>query len=214
MKNQENAIGIWHENARKEGWKVTSLKKVGNNFMESLIAEKDEVKRLLFLRQNSVIIVPIIKWREQIFTLLGEEFRSGIMKKCLGFPAGSLDKLNESVIDGAERELLEETPIEEKWITNRSEINVGENNYVSPGGTNEQIFLYRFDVKIPDKEDIYDLLEGKTCGVATENEEIISKVVKFNRDLIFQLPIESHKLAVSTILLDEVTKILSLDYKN
>ncbi len=195
-----DAIAAWYERKLADGYSIRSVRKIGKNFME--VAESShaqQMTRIAFLRQNSVFIIPIIKTRKGVFTILCEEYREGAGKVMMGFPAGSLDKADEDILTAAKRELLEETPIQENWITNLSEIDVGSTNYVSPGGTNEQIFLVKAEIQLPDGVEPHDLA-NKTCGLQDENENIRTHIRELNRDLLYELEAMGQKLALLMIL--------------
>ncbi len=207
------AISEWYQ--RKEGEKLptTVLRevKVGDNLLMQVVVTQapNGRDRLLFLRQDSVIIIPVIEHRGKIYTILGNEYRSGAAEEFLGFPAGSLEKPEKTLLEMAKDELCEETPIQREWITQVREINTGEKNYVSPGGTNEQIFYVRADITLPDEvDDIEKVLGGKVCGSVEESESITSVIVELRKNLIFKLPIEGNKLALS-LLLDQDPELAS-----
>jgi len=201
-----NAIAQWYDRKLTDGYDVRAIRRIGKNFMEvTESSREDQNTRLALLRQNSVVIIPIIDVRGQLFTILGAEYREGAAKILTGFPAGSLDKPGESILNAAARELVEETPLEEGWITGISEIDVGPVNYVSPGGTNEQIFYVKVDVKLPDDVDIHQL-SGLVSGVPEEGEQItayVRKVDELGETFIHELTTEGHKFAFM-ILLDKL----------
>lgn len=204
MKTLENrggdAIAQWYERKLADGFNLRSVRRIGRNFMEIVESSRaDQINRLAFLRQNSVVIIPIIKTRKGVFTLLGEEYREGAAKVMKGFPAGSLDKEGEDILAAAKRELLEETPIQAEWIVALTEIDVGPTNYVSPGGTNEQIFYVRADIELPDDVSLSDL-EGRECGVVAESEFIKTHFRELNFDLLYELEVANHKLALMMVL--------------
>ncbi len=194
-----DAIARWYEKKLADGYEVRPLRRIGR-FIEVVESSRaGEPSRIAFLRQNSVFILPVIEIRGKLFTLLGEEYREGAARKTVGFPAGSLDKGGESLLEVAKRELLEETPLKEEWISGMSEIYVGGHNYVSPGGTNEQIFYVRADVRLPEDMDITDL-EGLISGVEAEGEHIVSHVRELTHDLVYELEISGQKLALLLML--------------
>lgn len=206
METTENrtgdAIAKWYERKLADGFNLRSVRRIGRNFMEVVESSRaDEKNRLAFLRQNSVIIVPIIKTRKGVFTILGEEYREGAAKIMKGFPSGSLDKDGEDLLTAAKRELLEETPIQEAWIKGMSEIYVGPTNYVSPGGTNEQIFYVRADIELPEEVELSDL-EGKECGVDEESESIKIHIRELTMDLFYELEVTGQKLALMMVMKD------------
>lgn len=195
-----DAIAKWYERKLADGFSLRSVRKIGRNFMEVVESSRlDGKNRLAFLRQNSVIIIPIIKTRKGVFTLLGEEYREGAAKFMKGFPAGSLDKENEDLMTAAKRELLEETPIQEDWIKAMSEVDVGPTNYVSPGGTNEQIFYVRADIELPDNVNIEDL-DGEICGLEEEAESITVHLRELTFGLMNELEVACQKLALLMVL--------------
>ncbi len=198
-----NAIARWYDKKLADGYDIRTVRRIGNNFMEVTESSKEDQRtRIAFLRQNSVVIIPIIDVRGKLFTILGREYREGAARVLTGFPAGSLDKPGESLLEAAKRELIEETPLQEEWITGISEIDTGPVNYVSPGGTNEQIFYVRVDIKIPDGIDIHKL-SGLVSGVHEEGETITSYVRDLDqlcKTFIHELETEGHKFAFMVLL--------------
>ena len=198
-----NALAKWWDKKLGKGWDVRSRKRIttgaGRTFMEVCESTHagDPINRLAFLRQNSMFIIPVIHFRGKLYTLLCSEYREGAAEELIGFPAESLDKEEDSLKDIALRGLLEETPLNPAWIDDIKEIYAGPQNYVSPGGTNEQTIYMRADVHIPDGFDL-ETLEGRISGVAEEGERIVAKLTSLQEihdGLVYELPGVNSKLA-------------------
>lgn len=90
---------------------ILSRKKVFNNPWENIFIEKVKAENgkifdyLISKPKDFVIIVPFVD-KEKI--LMVKQYKHGIKKELLGFPAGFLNK-KETPIEGAKRELFEET---------------------------------------------------------------------------------------------------------
>jgi 8-oxo-dGTP pyrophosphatase MutT (NUDIX family) len=191
----DNAISGWYNRAVSLGRNIRKVRQIGD-FMEIVetFNPDNNAKRLLQLVHDSVIIIPVINYRGKIFTVLGEEFRDGASETLVGFPAGRL-KPGSNIIEEAERELLEETPIKKEWITSLEQIDTGRRNYSTPGATNEQIHFVMANIQLP--EGITpESLHGVHQGLEEEQESIDSIVEELNLDLLKLLGTESSKLGL------------------
>ncbi len=204
-----NVIKKWHEEAQRQGHKITILDEATddqgrpNDFMHVVKMRREGIPYDLFylLRQDSVVIFPVIHYRSEIYTLLGNEYRGGGLRHLTSLPAESLDKSDEDILEAAKRGLGEEVCIEPEWITNAKKIDVGSTNYASPGGSNEQIHLVRVDVELPDGVTIEDL-DGKVGGLEEEGEHITSCVRQISIELLDEIHTEGGKLALMKVLWD------------
>lgn len=190
-----NAMTSWYERTVALGRQIKNIRRIGD-FMEIVetFNPDNHARRLLQLAHDSVIIIPIINYRGKLFTVLGEEFRDGAGETLVGFPAGRL-KPGTTIIDEAERELLEETPIKKDWVTSFELIDVGQKNYSTPGATNEQIHFVKANISLPEGVTPEDL-HGVHQGVEEEHESINSIVEELNIDLLPVLGAESSKLGL------------------
>lgn len=79
-------------------------------FLEKvLLPNGQENTYLISYTQEFVIVVPFLPGKKKVLML--EQYRHGVKRFTLGFPAGFVEK-SESIIDAAKRELFEETGYE------------------------------------------------------------------------------------------------------
>ena len=159
--------------------KIESTNKLHNGFTKLV---KYEVKTTLFNGNTSksffrecleripaVGVIPYDVEQDKIVFI--EQFRIGALQDktspwLLEFVAGLVDKDNEDITSVAKRELLEETGIHSDQIYHIFDY------WVSPGGTNEKLYLFWANV---------DSKKAKqNAGILEENEDI--KVHIYNLD--------------------------------
>lgn len=191
-----NALSSWYERTAATGADIRTVKRIGDGFMDIVETVDLERKhrRLLQIVHDSVVIIPVIHFREKIFTVLGDEFRSGAGESLASFPAGRLTP-GVSIEEEALRELIEETPIKKEWVTDLQLLSTGERNYSTPGATNEQIHFVQADINLPAGVSLEDI-NGKHSGLEEEGESITSIVTELNFELMYQLGSESGKLGL------------------
>lgn len=120
-----------------------------------------------FLRGDSVSIMPVLKYNNNLYTVMVTESRTPIGKiNQIGLPAGMID--NDNFKFAALKELEEEVGPEFK-ITSDDLIDLGTYS-VSCGGTDEHIKLYAFIREVD--ETLINKLQGRVTGAANENEKI------------------------------------------
>lgn len=117
-----------------------------------------------------------------------------------GFAAGSNDK-DEKLRAMAERELQEELGIPPSWLTEVRLIPTFRGaDFVSPGGTNEQIALYEARVSLPKGRSVKGL-RSRVRGAAGEAESITSHVRELTPELFHSLHNTNEKLGLLLLLL-------------
>lgn len=131
------------------------------------------VPGIVFLRGDSVSIMPILKCNGKEYTTIVTEPRIPVgnnSQKAL--PAGMVD--NDTVICAALKELSEEIGNDFN-ITENDLINLGKFP-LSAGGSDENIFLYAFEMEIT--EENLNKINNRQNGVETEHEQILVNVIK------------------------------------
>ncbi|MEO0445654.1 MAG: NUDIX domain-containing protein [Verrucomicrobiota bacterium] len=202
-----DAIADWYERIRAvKGKPGPPFRRLGN-FLQLFRVELpkaiygESTFRVGLLRQNSAFIIPVIEEEEgAAWTVLGEEFRAGAGMRLTGFAAGSNDK-EEALRSLAERELEEELGIQADWLEEVSLIpTFAGGDFVSPGGTNEQIALYEARVRLPKGMLVQDL-HKKTHGAKGEAEAVTSLVRELTPSLFHELHNTNEKLGLLLLLL-------------
>ena len=203
----QDAIADWHERMRLLGARVgRPFRKLGR-FLELFRVDLppralgSKATRIGLLRQNSAFIIPVIEEEGgKVWTLIGEEFRAGAGMRLTGFAAGSNDK-DEKLRAMAERELQEELGIAPSWLMEVRLIPTFRGaDFVSPGGTNEQIALYEARVKLPKGRSVKGL-RSRVRGAAGEAESITSHVRELTPELFHSLHNNNEKLGLLLLLL-------------
>lgn len=134
-----------------------------------------EKSRVYTWRQDSVVMIPIIQMRNEIYTIILEEFRGDSLKTVNCFPQGSMDHGGENPEDVALRETQEEMHIPEGVTI--TPISLGEVASASGGCEHFHYFIMR--ILCPDGMDISAFHE-KTAGCPTEGEHIKTKAIPFH----------------------------------
>lgn len=203
----KDAIGDWHERMRAVGGKVGHPFRRLGHFLELFRVELpasvlgSRGSRVGLLRQNSAFIIPVIEEEGgKVWTIIGEEFRAGAGMRLTGFAAGSNDK-DEELRAMAERELGEELGIDPSWLVEVRLIPTFRGaDFVSPGGTNEQIALYEALVKLPKGRSV-KRLRSRVRGAAGEAEAVTSHVRELTPELFHSLHNNNEKLGLLLLLL-------------
>ena len=153
---------------------VNSELKHSGKFLEIYVdtAKTDsgkEVKWERCSRKNNTKAVMIVPYHvsEKKFVMISE-YRIPIQGRELGFPAGLIDKENESVEDVIKRELKEETGLDLKEI-----ITISPMVYSSSGMTDEAISI------------AYVLVDGKVSDKFLEGSEDIKSILVDKSDLTY-----------------------------
>lgn len=197
-----NVLKDWQTEAERQGHEVKVLAEAGEDYMKQVeVTRSDGHQRLLLLRLNSVVIVPIIHSRGKVFTLLCTEYREGALRELTGFPAESLDKSKEDILEAARRGISEELSIDPAWVGKASYIDIGPVNYTSPGTTNEQKAMVKVEINLPENQAI-ESLDGRAGGLEEEGEHIVSSLRELSIELLSEIETEADKLALLKVLWD------------
>jgi 8-oxo-dGTP pyrophosphatase MutT (NUDIX family) len=162
--------------------------------------------RIGLLRQNSAFIIPVIETPDgAVWTVLGEEFRAGAGLRLTGFAAGSNDRA-EALRSLAERELQEELGIHPSWLLEVRLIpTFAGADFVSPGGTNEQVALYEAQIRLPEGLSVPEL-HARTHGARGEAEAVTSHVRPLTPALFRDLHNNQEKLGLLLLLLQRARR--------
>lgn len=140
--------------------------------------EGNNVPGIAFIRGNSVSILTIIvnSDNNEKFVLFTEQSRVPAGKKLLESPAGMIDEGEPSV--KALEELKEEVGLD---IFNNSKLIKLSGGYTSPGGIDEYVDIYVYELSLNSEEIM--TLNGSITGNKSENEIIKLKIVPFKDSL-------------------------------
>jgi len=196
-------IAEWHEQNRKDGRVSETVVRAGPIQIAKSAEADGKNGRIVLLRNDSLFIAPLIAswergYREKLYTLLTTEYRAGAAHPTTQFPAESLET-GEELHEAALRAFDEETPIHRSWVRGVELLDLGKENYVSPGGSNEQLWYARADVRLPRGIRLKDL-HNRITGLAEHGERITTSVHEFRRELFFTLSNAADKLALLLIL--------------
>jgi len=140
--------------------------------------EGNNVPGIAFIRGNSVSILTIIvnSDNNEKFVLFTEQSRVPAGKKLLESPAGMIDEGEPSI--KALEELREEVGLD---IFNSSKLIKLSGGYTSPGGIDEYVDNYAYELFLNSKD--IETLNGSITGNKSENETIKLEIVPFKDSL-------------------------------
>jgi hypothetical protein len=179
-------FNLWKKNLKKNHCKLINYKKIGevfrkkeNDFIVSLydtyIKNKTtKVNRYITIVKPSVIIVPIIYFSKEVYTMLVSQIRVYDGKEILEFPAGGID-FGVKPIDAAINELKEELHLSLK----KRDIKYLHSSPImtEPSCTSGASYFFYFKLKV-DKKFINKFHLKKTGNkfVGEETKIIIKKI--------------------------------------
>jgi len=172
-------------------------KKVGFVYAEAVATDQDgnSLPGLSFLRGDSVSILVVLKEAEsgQEYVVFTSQARVPVGEVVLESPAGMIDE-GDLVVKAIE-ELEEEVGIDLGFKA--KELKFLEKGFTSPGGIDEHISLYSYEVEMS-AENI-NSLKGRETGSGGENEHIVLEIVPIEDALEKTKSIVS-KLGILTFL--------------
>lgn len=133
---------------------------------------KKIISNISFVRGNSVAILILVRvlhkdsTNDKDYVLLCEQHRLPIGKKAKEIPAGMMDA-DGNIISVVLKEVKEETGFD---ICHVDELQSLGSYYASPGGSDEEIYLFAWTTVI--SATVFEEKQKKMYGLAEENEEI------------------------------------------
>ena len=164
--------------------------------VEIVECEEDGKKVLVVLQQNTVVVVPVIRFDGKMYTLLVEEFWFGAHEMLSGFPTVVL--VSESLFACARRVLWERLLVDARFGVEFVEMDIGGRAYSSPQSTNEQMRFVRAEIALP-----WDVLVVEMDGavVLRDGLHVLPVMVReLVDDVMFELPVLGHKLALHVVV--------------
>ena len=152
------------------------------NFLSALIDVKFKsenqkpVSRFCLLVPESVVIVPILIYKRKKFTMMVEQQRIDDGNIALEFAAGAINR-NESIINAAKKEVLEELKIN----INKTDLKYFQKKGVrmDPAMTTSKAYFFYFVKKI-DKI-FFSAYKNRLSGVRNHGEFLKIKIVNFKK---------------------------------
>jgi 8-oxo-dGTP pyrophosphatase MutT (NUDIX family) len=183
--NKKKLIKSWKKNFKASGSKIKKVsfikyierknKKIILAFADSIIFTKNKKKisRAVQIEWPSVIIVPVLIYKNDIKTLLIEQFRVGSGKYTLDFPAGIIEDKN--IRDSAIREIKEELNIsitkQKLKILNKKPV------YMLPASNTQLAHFFYFKINV--SRSFLKSINNSDSGCANEGEYLKIKVMSF-----------------------------------
>ena len=133
---------------------------------------KKIMSNISFVRGNSVAVLILVKVlnkdseNDKNYVLLCEQYRLPIGKKTKEIPAGMMDS-DGNIISVVLKEVKEETGF---YISHVDELQSLGPYYASPGGSDEEIYLFAWTTVI--SATVFEEKKKKMYGLSEENEEI------------------------------------------
>ena len=185
----EKLFNIWTNKLKEKKCKLYNYKKIGkiyrNNGEKFFVALYDAkiknknsgiVSRYITIVKPSVIIMPILYFNKEIFTMLVSQTRIYDGSEIVEFPAGSID-FGQKPIDAAVSEIQEELNI------NLKKRNLKKANdkpiMIEPSCTSSTSYFFYFKMKI--EKSFFKKFHLKRTGHKMDGEIIKIKVQKINK---------------------------------
>ena len=129
---------------------------------------------IVFIRGAAIAVLIVVTVEEQKYILLCEQIRVPVGKKCLEICAGMADSDN-NMVGVAFKEVQEETGI----TVNLADLIELRSIYPSPGGCDEEIFLYAYETSLTREE--FNAKQRETFGCAASGESIRLVFVEYEK---------------------------------
>ena len=164
---------------------------------------KKIASNIAFVRGNSVAILILVKVlhkdieNDKEYVLLCEQHRIPIGKKTKEIVAGMMDS-DGNIISVALKEVREETGFD---ISYADELQSLGYYYASPGGSDEEIYLFVWTIAISARD--FEEKQKKMYGLAEENEEIkllFVELEEFKTTTVYEIGDAKAEIALSRYL--------------
>ena len=164
---------------------------------------KTIASNITFVRGNSVAILILVRVlnkdseNDKDYVLLCEQHRLPIGKKAKEIPAGMMDS-DGNIISVALKEVREETGFD---ISHADELQSLGFYYASPGGSDEEIYLFAWTTCI--SRTIFEEKQKQLYGLSQENEEIKLSFVEleeFKTKTVYEIGDAKAEIALSRYL--------------
>jgi hypothetical protein len=177
----------WIKNINKRKIKLIKIKKISEIYRTDsdfnigtidcdFILKKKKIKRIVQLEGDSVVIVPILKLKnnKKLMTILVKQFRLAVGRETLEFPSGGVN--NNNYKKQGLKEIFEETGIEIKK-NNLIKLN-NKPIFMLPSNNFARVNFYYFIKKID--SNWIKRNNNKKTGIKKEGELIKTRIVTFD----------------------------------